>query len=343
MGEGQGGLVARYSTRGRRKPSPSGLQQRGSAVLLALAVCLLVTVAVQSLTMVVLCARGALADEERGRDFLEQSVEGLVVMAKSLERTWSAFDWEELDPVRLSGTEGLASGLEGGEDWVMEAQAVTREEGSGIIVTAWLERGRDGLDLPRAALVGRCVYCDPGRSATWLETSDTGWEGELPPTTTQQALAYVVESPLTLRIGADCALHTLDTVWGLGRGWRSALETGVGLDRRTKVVICGVGERVGLLEAVGDLDEDGPLLLVVIGGGLLDARGAGEVRGVLVADGGSILLDGTVLRGGLFATGDVDVGTTGTVVYDELVCGWARDRSLARTRLVPGSRREENE
>ena len=56
-----------------------------------------------------------------------------------------------------------------------------------------------------------------------------------------------------------------------------------------------------------------------------------------------IRLDGTTLHGAVFATGSVDLGETGRVVYNRPILRWATDRSLGRTRLVPGSRWEGTE
>ena len=60
-------------------------------------------------------------------------------------------------------------------------------------------------------------------------------------------------------------------------------------------------------------------------------------------DDGSVALDGTTLHGAVFATGSVDLGETGRVVYNRSILRWATDRSLVRTRLVPGSRWEGTE
>ena len=88
---------------------------------------------------------------------------------------------------------------------------------------------------------------------------------------------------------------------------------------------------------------DGPALLVVTGGARLDARGRGDLYGVIVVDDGDILLDGTRVHGALFATGDVDFGLTGAVAFCRSILRWATDRSLVRDRLVPGTRWESME
>ncbi len=82
------------------------------------------------------------------------------------------------------------------------------------------------------------------------------------------------------------------------------------------------------------------MLVVVTGGADLDARDRGDLFGVLVVDEGSVRLDGTVLHGAVFATGDVALGQTGQILYSPQVLRWATDRSLRRVRLVPGTRWE---
>jgi hypothetical protein len=84
-------------------------------------------------------------------------------------------------------------------------------------------------------------------------------------------------------------------------------------------------------------------LVVVTGGADLDARDRGDLYGVIVVDQGSVQLDGTVLHGAVFATGEVALGQTGQILYSPQVLRWATDRSLHRVRLVPGTRWEGTE
>ena len=92
--------------------------------------------------------------------------------------------------------------------------------------------------------------------------------------------------------------------------------------------------------SIGGSGPESPLLLITIGGGVIDARNLGEVWGMLVGA-EDILLDGTILHGAAFCTGNVQLGYSGCVVYEESVRLWATDRSLYRVRLVPGTRMEE--
>ncbi|HLA82791.1 MAG TPA: hypothetical protein VJP78_14445, partial [Thermoleophilia bacterium] len=85
---------------------------------------------------------------------------------------------------------------------------------------------------------------------------------------------------------------------------------------------------------------DEPALVVLTGGATLDARDRGDFYGILVADRGSVLLDGTVVHGAVFASGTVDLGEMGQVLFAPRILRWAGDGSLKRARLMPGTRWE---
>jgi hypothetical protein len=84
-------------------------------------------------------------------------------------------------------------------------------------------------------------------------------------------------------------------------------------------------------------------LVLVTGGATLDARGKGDLYGVLVVDDGDLLLEGTIVHGAVFATGTVIFGDTGGILFTRPILRWATDRSLVRVRLIPGTRRESME
>ncbi|MFH0916476.1 MAG: hypothetical protein V1912_08535, partial [bacterium] len=90
----------------------------------------------------------------------------------------------------------------------------------------------------------------------------------------------------------------------------------------------------------GGLTAETPVLVVLTGGATLDARDRGDIFGVVVVDDGSVLLDGTVVHGAIFATGVVSLGDTGRLLYSRSILRWATDRSLNRVRLIPGTRAE---
>jgi hypothetical protein len=80
-----------------------------------------------------------------------------------------------------------------------------------------------------------------------------------------------------------------------------------------------------------------PCLVILAGGANLDARNFGEFYGVIVVDDGSVQLDGTVVHGAVFASETVSLGDSGEILFSPAVLRWATDRSLRRTRLVPGT------
>ena len=101
-----------------------------------------------------------------------------------------------------------------------------------------------------------------------------------------------------------------------------------------------LGGNVALPSECGATAPDAPVLVVVTGGADLDARDRGDLYGVIVVDDGSVLLEGTVLHGAVFATGEVALGQTGQILFSREILRWATDRSLHRVRLVPGTRWE---
>ncbi len=102
----------------------------------------------------------------------------------------------------------------------------------------------------------------------------------------------------------------------------------------------GPGTTVRLPLGAGGASADEPILAVVTGGATLDLTGLGDLFGVAVANDGGILLDQTTIHGAAFATYALDLGTTGQIRFSRYILRWATDRSLVRTRLVPGTREE---
>ena len=117
-------------------------------------------------------------------------------------------------------------------------------------------------------------------------------------------------------------------------------------------VLMASGDRGTWLSLADLLDDEGdasaavgrspqaPLLVVVTGGAGLDASGVGELFAVLVVDGGPVRVEGTIVHGAVFATGALDVGSTGRILFCQRGAAVGRDRSLNRVRLVPGTRWE---
>lgn len=317
--------------------------ERGSILLLVLFVCLAIAVIIQTLTAVVVCAERCAVDESVGRRRVAEKEEGFGWIRERALGSWAAFTWTK----REGGAEGLECRLDTiptGAGLIMEA-AVRQPTLSRMTVSARVERGRDGLDLPVAALVAREVLLPEDRAGSWLETSPQS----------AVAFAHLVRAPAGVGVGPGCGVVSMRGPWGLDDGWRNWIlawaqgrggqgDCGGMVPGPGVVVISGEpGRTVRLPDDGVGVDAAEPVLVLAVGGGRLDLRDLGEVHGVVVVDGGSLLLDGTCVHGAVFATDAVDVGASGQVVYEQQVLRWATDRSLYRVRLVPGSRRESME
>jgi len=321
--------------------------QAGSILVLVLFACLAVAVSIQALSTVVLCAQRAAADESSGRARLRERDDALGLLRQQALGSWEATPWAvvktEPNPV-----EGRLAELPDGGAWVMKATARHAPTASRLLTSAWIERGRDGVDLPLAALVAGTVVTAPGRESPWLEIdlgATPGGPGEetgAPGTGTGAgAVGYLRVLPSEPVVGDGCSLVRLDDPWRLDPGWRDlgcadAVAPGPGV-----TVITGTaGHTVVLPPDSGGLAPDSPCLVLVTGGASLDARAKGDIYGVLVVDDGDILLDGTTVHGAVFASETCDVGATGRVLFSRAILRWATDRSLWRVRLVPGTREE---
>jgi hypothetical protein len=101
-----------------------------------------------------------------------------------------------------------------------------------------------------------------------------------------------------------------------------------------------LGETLALPAGAPGASPENPVLAVVTGGSDLNLTDCGDLYGVVVVDGGSLSLDGTTLHGAVFVTETLDLGATGQILFEKSILRWATDRSLVRTRLMPGSRQE---
>ncbi|MBN1321827.1 MAG: hypothetical protein JXA87_13430 [Thermoleophilia bacterium] len=339
--------------------------QSGSILLLVLFMCLAVAVVVQAVSAVVLCAERSVTDESVGRQRLAEKDQGLATLRQVALTNWAispwAVAWERAQgPAAARPVEGSLRELEGDVGWVMEAAVRQDLSVSALAASAWVERGRDGIDLPLAALVAETVSGAPGRSEPWLAAEgETGDGGAAAGT----AVGYVVVPPDEPLLDEGCVLVELRERWRLDTGW-AALEsredveeqtaarlTSDGGDGRTplaavapepQVILMGRdgGRRLELSDEMGMGTPDQPLLVLVTGGAEFDAQGLGDLYGVLVVDDGSLLLDGTTVHGAVFATGSIDFGNSGRLLFSRAILRWATDRSLQRARLVPGTRWE---
>lgn len=318
-------------------------RQDGSALLLVLFVCLAVAVAVQTLSTVVLCAERAVIDESVGRNRASEKDQGLAVVRSQVLASWGPLSWTAVTKAP-NEVQAQVSDLDGGLGWAMRVDVRQAPELSPMVTSAWLEKGRDGIDLPLVALVAKRVVLAPDRLSPWLEV-DVSVVGGAPavPDSLITVTACLVERPADPASSCAYLVRELSEEWRLDDGWRllgrSCTAPGPGVVWMSS----GPGETVGLPEESGGRSTDEPVLVVLTGGGDLDLRARGDLYGVVVVDGGSVLLEGTVLNGAAFVTETVTLGARGSIRYCPPLLRWATDRSLCRVRLVPGSRWEGTE
>ncbi len=325
----------------RRESKTAGGGQGGSVVLFVLFVALAVAVLVQALSIVVVASDRGKDAEQTGRDLLLQKQQALLEARQSLLVTWSPQD-------RIAGSESsgsvstTAATISASGGWALDVSASQPDDVSPIVVSTWMERGRDGVDLPSAALVADRVVYEADRVLPWSDVDQyafgtAGLE--------EAAVVWLREAPPPGLVGERVSVRTAAAPWALDETWRllfgagAAGETGVAATSSVTALGARDGQTVRL--PGGCTGRPGaPVLIVVTGGGALDARGLGDLYGVVVVDHGGVLLDGTRVHGALFVTGDADLGRTGQLLFARDTLRWATDRSLIRVRLVPGTRRE---
>jgi hypothetical protein len=331
-------------------------EQRGSITLFILFVCLAVAVLVQTVSAVVLCATHTLVAEEAGRATMAQKDEALAALRQGALSAWGPLPWGALPEVP-GGVEGCLVPITGSEDRALAASARSAPAVSPVIVSARVERGRDGLDLPLSGLVARALTWPAGRTAPWFEMEDPTMEADGGADTAAGAAVRLVTVPAAPLLGPGATIAGMSMEWRLDDGWRKFFEAlaaeqpggstdglgGAAAGMAAAAGVAVVSARPGTtvtLPADWGVAADQPGLLVITGGADLDAQGRGGVYGVIVVDGGGVTLDGTRLHGALFVTRSADVGETGVVLFSRATLRWATDRALVRTRLVPGSRTE---
>ena len=273
----------------------------------------------------------------------------------SLFRRRALERWQPLAWTGLGSGEGMLAPVSAEDGWLLEARARQAPSLSLGETSAWMERGRDGIDLPIAALAANTITAAAGRESAWVGVD----EGSAPGGGAVRCFVQRRSSGLVLAPGCECL--DLESTWHLDSGWTSLVSAGStagagatagssseeaptteGVTPAEGVALLAAG--IGLSEPIpadcGGKTPDKPLLVILAGGATLDARDRGDIYGVLVIDGGSALLDGTVVHGAVFASGIVSLGATGQVLFARDMLRWATDRSLERARLLPGTRRE---
>ncbi len=339
--------------RGQRTPTTaigSRLEDGGSATVLVLMVLLGVTALVTALYSLSLAALSAAENERIGHHVRagDQGQMG-VVLREALS------SWQYMVAAPAPGYRGSFT-PDGDNPENLGTVKVGRVTAPGVLTTTvGAERGRDGLDLPRAALVARRLRWHPDRTDPLLlpaaggisgGAGGTGSYGDADQAAVTVALLWGGVTPELLPAGTK--MTALTSSWHLDEG--SALrvagvasasdpEAAVSWEVAPpdNVLLLSAGGRVTptLLSGRGGGTET-PVLIVSRGAAAVDLGGLGPLHGVVVAD-GDVVLEGTEVYGAVFATGDVDLGATGRLIYHPAVFRWATDRSLMRGRLVPGT------
>lgn len=314
-------------------------REAGSVILLTLFICLAAAVVLQAAGTAIICAQHAVVDEEIGRQRLEDKNRVLGTLREQSTRRWLPIGWTD-----LGCGQGMTELPSEGEDWLLWARARQDPSLSMGETSVLMERGRDGLDLPKAAMVAEDVTADGGRTTPWVTVEENNGAAGSPET--GDVGCYFLDPPESPALGSGLEAVGMADRWRLSPGWAVPLSDvagsapGIGHCDR----IAFLTGRAGLVETVPEACRGGepsdPALVVMTGGGTLDARDMGDFWGVLVADGGSLMLDGTSVHGAVFVSETLALGANGRVSYNRDIWRWATDRALSRTRLVPGTRWE---
>ncbi len=311
--------------------------------------CLAVAVVLQGLSTVILVAERAIDDESVGRTRLSEKDSALADIRQMLLRSWEPIApvWSEAEESEGGGaTESWVEEVPESDGWLMRATVRHEPTLSRLVVSASLERGRDGLDLPLAAVVGGTMTASPDRESPWIDSEGAGEPEETGPSASMVP-CYFSDVPVDPLLACTCVVESLVTPWRLDPGWLALTSADSSPVSFGDDVLClgggtagWFGGNVALPSECGGTAPDSPVLVVVTGGADLDARDRGDLYGVIVVDEGSVLLEGTVLHGAVFATEEVALGQTGQILFSPQIFRWATDRSLHRVRLVPGTRWE---
>lgn len=327
--------------------------ETGSTVMLILLMCLAIAIVVQGAVGVLLCAERAVAEEAAGRERMAEKDEILMVLRQQVMERWQPIPWTS-----IGKGEGRVAELPEGGAWLMTAEARQGSTVSRLATTAWIERGRDGIDLPVGALVAQTATAAEGRSLAWVDVDPEDPIVGLG--VGDRADCFLRHPPADMVVGAKCSQEVLPDRWRLDPGWlafctkTAALHSSVKAapDASTGSISVAAGPGVIALEGrPGDVEAfpdsgpgvapDSPLLVVLTGGATLDMRDRGDFYGIIVVDSGSVLLEGTVVHGAVFVSDSVELGAEGQIMFSPSILRWATDRSLNRARLIPGTRSEE--
>lgn len=138
------------------------IAERGSALVLTLCVCLTSALLCVLLAVMVAAGQEGLAAEQRGRDLLQEADNALGLLASKAAKDWRTAE------VELPQGVGTLEAVDTSGEWILNAKVQITVGEATRLLEAQVERGRDGLDLPTAALVAENVILLAGRSLPWL-------------------------------------------------------------------------------------------------------------------------------------------------------------------------------
>jgi hypothetical protein len=313
---------------------------RGSALLFVLLVCLGSSLLMLAVAAALMSGGRAIADETAGRLRWQETERALGLLAQAAAQDWAAgpVALPANGQVSVSGELVKAAGGDG-----LQGLVTASLPGGNLRLGAEIERARDGFDLPDAAVVATQLLAPPGRDTAWIadvENVAAEETGTGPGDTSVEVV--LLTPPLAPLWGQGCSLRLASQPWSMDPGSLARLDQAGQSGSPGLLVLKGSpGSHLALPHAAAGGSALEPLLVLATGSPVLDATSRGDLYAVIVADGGTVRLEGTRVHGAVFATGTVDLGQEGQVLFDRAIWRSATDRSCTRTRLLPGTRSEE--
>ena len=317
----------------------------GSATLLVVLITVCLAVLCAGLASVLLVAQNAQRDEDAGRAALRRGDNAVFRLCVDAAGTWIPREFAlpagagGLVTLPTTTTELPAGPVPGAVPGYLQATVWVPTSAGRRETSVDLESGRDGLDLPRAVIVAERILVAPSRAAPTVSSQQAPVPSPPEPETAPVALMNTAPDG---GLPVDWPFTLLAEPWQLDEGTRLRLS-GAAAEALTTDASALQGSRGATLRWSARGPEgtaERPAMVVVTGGADLDLTGLGELFGVVVVDGGSAHIEGTTVHGAIYASGALDCGGAGTVVWDPAVYRWARYGSTVRVRPVPGSRGE---
>jgi hypothetical protein len=329
----------------------SSRDQQGSLLIAVLLVCLGLSALTAALAAQIALARFGLQAEIRGSALQGRAEEGLAVAMTSIDTAWEPRSIEIADDLSVS-----LERVDGGDGRLMRVVSSAESKDSSHTISAIVERGSDGLDLPcRAATCLELIF-SPGRSRPLIALAypPTGGVGAgtiVPPGLDRTRGPYdparvtVAQGEIASILGAGLIDEGVSLEQGPSWDLDPLLPLPDGRDGAAPgLLVVPVGKDIGSLLGATQtglgLSPEQPVVLFSPGPGPLDARDCGDLYAVLLSGAGGVLLDGSILHGAAMTEGVLDLGGEGQILFDSHMLEWARHACIVRTRLMPGTRED---